>query len=80
MKSTKTLSIVSIIVAIILSFASVGMMAHTTSETECANNPDRNNGHCVERAEGNGYMCMKSLWMVDCYKTIVVDDEIIPIF
>lgn len=76
MKNKKTVvSIVICILAVALSFASLTLKADGVPYTECSNNPSLNNGHCMPRAEGNGYACIVALWQKDCYKTRTVDDE-----
>lgn len=45
--------------------------SHVIVDTICANNPGKNCGTCLERAEGHGYSCViAGLWPIDCYAMI----------
>ncbi|MBE6253780.1 MAG: hypothetical protein E7109_09765 [Bacteroidales bacterium] len=79
MKNKKTIISIALgALMIILSLTSISLWADDVPYTECRNNPGLNNGHCMERAEGNGYACISSHWPRDCYKTTTVDDELQP--
>lgn len=60
----------------VLSLISVALKADDVPYTECRNNPALNNGHCLPRAEGNGYACIVSYWPRDCYKTTIIEDDL----
>ena len=38
------------------------------AETDCINNPSKNNGDCDEKVDGSGYVCVKGGFNDDCYR------------